>query len=893
MAVGRRAQADIKPGGAVTFRVAFRPGRNTFYYAHKLECFAYIKAQRHFRGVPEGSVSAPWSMTLAASGNTYSAGDASGMPKVEASSKRVVFPPVQLGHASVTTVALANRSDTPVRFDFADALSGQTGAGSVFTVSPLCGVIAAHAFQLLSLRFAPLSAGRTEEEAVCTFNHFAGNALRLQLVGSGCTPKLRMTPATMYFKPTCLGAVSSRTVSLQNATKLPTHFHFPVPDKLRGAVRIEPSEGTLGPGEAVAVTWTFVPAAQKQYMGRVPCVWAAAVGPRGPLPNTLAEGADGEDAASSRLMVPVVGEGTQGAVRIEPATLDFGTVLATEAASNELTVHNVSSGNLHFHLRLKAVSATGAEANPTAPLTDVVTLSEAGGTLPARGTKRIKLTFSPPGRCEFVFAVECHTSTTPFDLPTDQPLLFTPTKALPLGTASSLGGYEDGNTSAAPPSMEVTVAADYPVLRVADVYSDGVGKRTLWKQMGVSAVNTQLAAVPSEAERKFRSAERITPVAEVLEALPACTCSFAAGSQGALPSALHAELHNPGHFAVEWSLMLRTENQVDMENWVDLGEPPTERDQHEADVVENKILDCFPRGGVLEPGERTMVSLTYVHDFLGQHRLPMLLDVKHGKRVHVALVGRTLTDDEPLLEFLSESHTLAPVAVGAAQPPVQTYELRNVSATEISYVVDLTPLETLKNDNYGFKVLECLNPQGLVPPGGTALLKFRFHPIEAKEYTVNLPITIARGYTTVVTFSATGYHPLVDNSALLSTPGPSAYTSWPGFTLATAEGLESAVGKPMALSVAGLDLGDVPTRSLSRRLVMLTSHTPRPYAFSWSTGAAAALEGALTVEPAVGVIPPYGEIMFKVVYQVRPRSCRHVLTWKEEDLYLRFEDTRP
>jgi hypothetical protein len=55
----------------------------------------------------------------------------------------------------------------------------------------------------------------------------------------------------------------------------------------------------------------------------------------------------------------VIGEGTEGAVRIEPATLDFGTVLATEPTSRELTVRNVSSGNLHFALRLKAVSGPG------------------------------------------------------------------------------------------------------------------------------------------------------------------------------------------------------------------------------------------------------------------------------------------------------------------------------------------------------------------------------------------------------------------------------------------------------------------------------------------------------------------------------------------------------
>jgi hypothetical protein len=89
---------------------------------------------------------------LAASGNTFAAGDASGMPKVEASAGRVVFPPVQLGASSVTTVALMNHADTPVRFDFAAALSGRTGAGSVFTVTPLAGVVSSRIARWVTLR---------------------------------------------------------------------------------------------------------------------------------------------------------------------------------------------------------------------------------------------------------------------------------------------------------------------------------------------------------------------------------------------------------------------------------------------------------------------------------------------------------------------------------------------------------------------------------------------------------------------------------------------------------------------------------------------------------------------------------------------------------------------
>jgi hypothetical protein len=56
---------------------------------------------------------------------------------------------------------------------------------------------------------------------------------------------------------------------------------------------VEPTAGTLGPGEAAAVTWTFVPASQQQHQGRVACSFAPAVGPRGALPHTLAEDSDG------------------------------------------------------------------------------------------------------------------------------------------------------------------------------------------------------------------------------------------------------------------------------------------------------------------------------------------------------------------------------------------------------------------------------------------------------------------------------------------------------------------------------------------------------------------------------------------------------------------------
>ena len=90
-------QADIKAGGSTVFRVAFRPGRNQYYYSHRLECFSYIKTQRNFRLVSEGNITPPWCLNVLASGNTFVTGDHSGMPKVK---KQIALNPYGYWYAT-------------------------------------------------------------------------------------------------------------------------------------------------------------------------------------------------------------------------------------------------------------------------------------------------------------------------------------------------------------------------------------------------------------------------------------------------------------------------------------------------------------------------------------------------------------------------------------------------------------------------------------------------------------------------------------------------------------------------------------------------------------------------------------------------------------------------
>lgn len=60
-------------------------------------------------------------------------------------------------------------------------------------------------------------------------------------------------------------------------------------------------------------------------------------------------------------------------------------------------------------------------------------------------------------------------------------------------------------------------------------------------------------------------------------------------------------------------------------------------------------------------------------------------------------------------------------------------------------------------ENYGCRILDCLNPSGEIPPGCTALIHWVFAPLEAKTYVVDIPVRIIGGDSVLVTFTGVGF----------------------------------------------------------------------------------------------------------------------------------------
>ena len=70
--------------------------------------------------------------------------------------------------------------------------------------------------------------------------------------------------------------------------------------------------------------------------------------------------------------------------------------------------------------------------------------------------------------------------------------------------------------------------------------------------------------------------------------------------------------------------------------------------------------------------------------------------------------------------------------------PKQIYEMYNGGAKNVTYKLDLAPLDMLKGENFEHDIFKVTNPVGEIKPGQTALLEWHFNPLEAKTYMVRV-----------------------------------------------------------------------------------------------------------------------------------------------------------
>ncbi|WAR10588.1 CFA65-like protein [Mya arenaria] len=254
--------------------------------------------------------------------------------------------------------------------------------------------------------------------------------------------------------------------------------------------------------------------------------------------------------------------------------------------------------------------------------------------------------------------------------------------------------------------------------------------------------------------------------------------NFSAAPLGSEACFVNLMFENTGTVATEWSFLFPSDLHMELEYWAETGEFD-EDELHEMKVMDNNLFTIEPKKGRLEPGECGNVTFSYKHSIAGTDRLPVLLKLARGREILLNFIGVTVDADRRYIHFPSSKHMFTPVPVGEKISPKQVYELYNGGAVPVQYQFDLTSLDLIRQENFDQPIFECINPSGEIPPGRTLNIEWRFSPIEAKTYMVDVPIHVHNGDTAIVTFTGVGYDkrimgdtmPMTDQQDLTGVPG--------------------------------------------------------------------------------------------------------------------------
>ncbi|XP_066477298.1 cilia- and flagella-associated protein 65 [Tiliqua scincoides] len=798
---------DISPLKSMAFRITFQPPQLNSLYAAELEGFAFYKVMRHYSNIEELiTLCAPWSLTIRLCGHTFEPGRQHFIPQYTLDCN-TVFPPVCKNTTTYRSMMFYNVGATAI------SLSVSREKCPSVLVKPRCGYIAPRAHQLILLSTCPVETSIQQHALLLHFNfcpsfsqeitlQSSAEPLVLLLEGDGC----------LYFKPTCLGCSSSRTFTIKNCTRLPMLFRWKIQQSDKKFLSVRPDEGSILPNEALAQTWTFSPGEQTKYLLRSwVTVWREN------------NNQDDKTPKSVRYILRVIGEGTLGTLTAQEERMDVGNILVGSTQSCELVLFNSGPCSLKYVLSVEQMTTGPCDPEEVAADPLAIELDHYKGTVAARGKVYLHATLRPARQMHYNWTIS-------YTIPT-----FKATD--PLGEKQSV--------------CFVSATGIYPSICITDACGtgsvSGISKLHLWRLFSLETLNKYLERDPTPEELTFRvptrhSTQRIPPIYTPVM----LDFNFGAAAVGSEPSIVVLMLKNSGVIPVNWAFLFPCDQKIDMEYWAEATEfDPTEL--HQMRILDNQLFSVSPKTGKLLPGQEQTISLSYRHDFIGTDRLPVLLKISYGREILLNFIGVTLDLERRYIHFTSTKHIFTPIAIGTCDPPKQIYELYNGGSTSVVYEIQVDALMKIQENNYHHAIFVCLNPRGEIAPGLTAQTEWIFSPLEAKTYSLDVPIHILEGDSALITFQGIGYDPYVmGDTARFDEMASSTLT--PGSAKLTVPGL------PVYLSQPRISFGNIPVYSKCSRLFFLNNASENEaVVFAWHIGTSNAV-AILNILPESGVV---------------------------------------
>lgn len=92
---------------------------------------------------------------------------------------------------------------------------------------------------------------------------------------------------------------------------------------------------------------------------------------------------------------------------------------------------------------------------------------------------------------------------------------------------------------------------------------------------------------------------------------------------------------------------------------------------------------------------------------------------------------------------MKDVYHLPPVPIGLEWAVTYPIEIKNLGVARLKYQIDTSTLEQLNQQNYDFRVFDIQNPEGSLIYNETQYIYTLFRPLEAKDYSLDLPIKVS------------------------------------------------------------------------------------------------------------------------------------------------------
>ncbi|XP_075140702.1 cilia- and flagella-associated protein 65 [Leptodactylus fuscus] len=819
---------EIPPLKSMAFRVIFHPTQINTLYAAELEGFAFYKVQRDYRNVKEITICPPWCITLQARGHTFTLGQEHFLPRCILDSPQMVFPPARQDGFTHRTLLLQNTGPTIMTY-----VMDEKSCPSV-QVKPTSGHLDPGSHQIILMRTSPSEGGLVKHTVPLQLNYSPDYTQEIILFSRVETPQLSLeTEGTLYFKPTGVGCQSENAYSIRNVSRVPVHFEWRIQQEHQQYVSVRPKSGVIRPNEVLTQKWSFVPQEERNYFVKASVVsWLA---DRSPEPSS-----------KNRYVLRINGKGCRGCLSTDQEVIDLGNILVGSFQSYDLLLSNDGDCTLEYTLSAKPEISGPCDLNDVINDPIALEFEHETGRLPARTKLRIRVTARPARRVSYTWTINycilCPKAVDPAKAVSEERFLCT-----------------------------VMAQGVYPTFSVVDAYPVGsagaITKTQLWKLFSLEKLNSCLQSDPTPEELIYR-----VPTRHSIRRCPSLNTpvlldfNFGAAPVGSEAFVALLLLENKGVLPVSWDFLFPVDQQIELEYWAETWEfDPSEI--HQMRIQDNKLFTVSPKSGKLRPGQQQTVQLTYRHDFVGTDRLPVLLKVSHGREILLNFIGVTVEKEQRYVHFTSTKHRFTPVAIGSSSPSKQIYELFNGGSVAVIYEIQLEPLREVQDQNYHHPIFQCLNPRGEILPGATAFVEWIFSPLEARTYSVTVPVHILGGDSALITFEGIGY----DRSVLGDT------AVFEDFSPLSAVPRLTLPGQIPHLTHQKLSFGDIPVFSKSSRLLFLNNTSgSETIFFTWYAASPSASE-TLQVSPLSGAVQPGESVSMVVTLQSGEQASFYTL----------------